>query len=319
MISFKHNYDDDSKYDVIKLRKIGNEILTVWSEEYIYFQSLSGCPEHDHEQYQEMLSHSDQRAQILRDYVTLHSNPDRNKATEEQIKRAIKEFEEVYIKITDYVKQHSTIGRLEASFLHRIDELKRSISEDIHLMMDGTTEVITNKISDGIKDLIGLKSELGLAKEFGDKIKKELSVSSRKERFFMWSLIGTILAIPLLNGIVNWLVPGGLDAIRYMLFGSITASLLFISIFLYAQYRTYMMLRLRYTHLDGFLGGGATFLSQLLESDNPDFKLEVNKKLAELFMSLDDVLTMVNKNKHPTEMTLDTAVKIFDKVNTIKK
>lgn len=31
-------------------------------------------------------------------------------------------------------------------------------------------------------------------------------------------------------------------------------------------------------------------------------------------MSLDDILNMVQKNKHPSELTLDTAEKVFDKV-----
>ena len=51
---------------------------------------------------------------------------------------------------------------------------------------------------------------------------------------------------------------------------------------------------------------------------NPELKLEVNKKLAELFMSLDDVLHMVSKSRHPTELTLDTAERVFDKINKIK-
>ena len=227
---------------------------------------------------------------------------------------------EAYQALNDYRMQHSTLGRLETQLFIKISELETSISNDIQKCIDELTMTVSNGIKTGINSLMSLKSELRLTEEFGDKIETELKAAKKKEFWFMGCFIFTLVLIPISVLLTSFFTEGVTDVINgYILKGSIAVSLLFVSLFFFSQYRIYMMIRLRYTHLDGFLGGGATFISQLLESDSPELKLEVNKKLAEMFMNLDDMLKVVHKSKHPTELTLETAESVFDKVSKFRK
>lgn len=311
------NLDDSSELDLSTLRAIGHEVVTMWNSEATYFQHQSGHPFHDHDEYRKLLDTVKANIQNISRSLQLPDNiPQENQ--QKSLLSVLQSFEISYGELNDYVKHKSTLGRLESALLDRLGQIENSISEDTRDRIDELTDIVKFDIEKGIKDLIGLKSELGLAKQFGGKIQSELHRAKFTEFGFMIAFLTTLLMIPLSNvAILDTFTNIELTA-KYIIMGSVSFSMLFISYFFYSQYRTYMMLRLRYTHLDGFLGGGATFLSQLLEAENPDFKLEVNKKLAEMFMSLDDVLQMVHKNKHPTELTLDTAERVFDKVSKFK-
>ncbi|ELC0660918.1 hypothetical protein SD340_004303 [Vibrio fluvialis] len=319
------------------------QIIKEWSSENKFFSQMDGHPLINKDTYAKSMHMTTQKFRELSQLNTAVSskfsqNKNQNidySSDIAQLVAKIKEFFDLYNHLRSLTDSCFPLQRTEEQFLIKLDNIEQAIFVDsksrIEKLSSSLTTTIESQIAElssnlkeqiesGIKDLIGLKSELGLAKEFGEKIQSELEAAQKKEQRFMLAFIIALVLIPISVFCTNFLTEGMTDAISgYILKGSIAISLLFVSLFFFSQYRTYMMIRLRYTHLDGFLGGGATFISQLLEADSPDLKLEVNKKLAEMFMSLDDVLKMVQKSKHPTELTLETAETVFDKVSKFKK
>lgn len=320
--------------DFNELNVLAEQVVQEWTNEKKFFDSQIFNPDFDRPSYQELIKLTgvahQHLVQLKQSFVTPQgqakvpeSHPSRydEQKKKQLLVEKIEAFMKMYQSLDDYRVKHSSVGRLEEKFLGRITELEQSVFNDTQQRIEELTTTVREDIKEGIHDLLSLKSEIGLAKEFGEKIKIELATAKEKETMFMNLFIRTLLVIPIILTIiyfvVNWMKIEGNSI--YILQGSVSIPLLFISLFFFSQYRTYMMIRLRYTHLDGFLGGGATFIAQLLESDNPEFKLEINKKLAEMFMSLDDVLKMVQRSKHPTELTLETAENVFDKISKFKK
>ncbi|MCE7622111.1 hypothetical protein [Vibrio fluvialis] len=302
--------------DLQKIMQTARDMVAKWGFEHQYFNNEKGNPYFEKNEYQNLLNVAQHNYQTLQGALQQSAQSSRSP---DQLVGLIRAFQDSYSALIKYRHACSDVGRLEDEFFERLSNLEDNVALTTQKKIDELSAAVREDISKGIQDLIGLKSELGLAKQFGGKIQDELKDAKATEKTFFSALIVCLVLIPFINGVILFSF-SGLDLLsKYLLMGSVTLSILFVSYFLYAQYRTYMMLRLRYTHLDGFLGGGATFLSQLLEAENPEFKLEVNKKLAEMFMSLDDVLQMVHKSKHPTELTLDTAEKVFDKVSKFKK
>lgn len=322
--------------DYKEVNDLTNEIVRDWPNEKTFFNSLIHSPDFERPVFQELIKRTDEVHQLLSKLKQSFIPPQGSKINSSHpsqfgedkksklLVEKIQVFIENYQALDDYRIGHSSVGRLEEKFLTRISELEESVFGDAQKRIDELTTTVRDDIKTGIDKLLNLKSELGLAEQFGEKIQNELKAAKKKEFLFMSAFIVTLLVIFPIVLLQTYSfahdVTNKVDvSSAYILQGSVSIPLLIISLFFFSQYRTYMMIRLRYTHLDGFLGGGATFLSQLLESDNPEFKLEINKKLAELFMSLDDVLKMVQKSKHPAELTLETAESVFDKLSKFKK
>lgn len=199
-----------------------------------------------------------------------------------------------------------------------IDALKTEvitkIQDDIlHLKAD-----IAVQVERGINDLIGLKEELGLEKNFQENIETELDKSKIYRNGFLFLFISSVMAIPMF--LLSTFLYEPFKALQYneviFLRIGITMSSAILSYFLYTQYKLYQVISLRYSHLHGFLGGGATFINQLIDSED-NVKMEINRKMAELFMDLEVVFGEVEKQQHPIEMTLDKAVEVADKVGNI--
>lgn len=310
-------------------------VIRDWTIERKYFESLNGKPDFERPAYLELVKLTSETFQHLSQLRQNLTPPAQAKITSEHpsqydepkkvqlLVEKIEAFMKMYRSLDDYRIRHSSVGRLEEKLLDKVSELEQSVFDEIQKRIEDLTTTVRQDIQTGINDLLNLKSELGLTKEFGGKIESELKAAKNKETLFMKLFIGTLAIIPIVLITIYVLAHSPDASIEagsiYVLQGSVSVPLLFISLFFFSQYRTYMMIRLRYTHLDGFLGGGATFISQLLEAESPDLKLEVNKKLAEMFMSLDDVLKMVQRSKHPTELTLETAENVFDKISKFRK
>lgn len=317
-----------------QLLKTSQLAQTKWAQERTFFERLIGNPDFDTEHFKQLINNIDIALRALnevRDSLVPPPPAGRpNRSPNQGSKYSLDEeqkvellfnelcrFEKPYRELIEYRDKNTALGRIESTLIDSIKLLESSVIENTKKQVEGLVKVVTDDINVGIKNVIDLKAELGLEGEFGEKIKVELASAEAKERSFMKALVVSILLIPIAILIVQFVV--NLDpSAKYVVQGSISFSLLCISYFFFSQYRTYMAIRLRYTHLDGFLGGGATFISQLLKSNDDELKSEVNRKLAELFMGLDDVLQMVQKTKHPTEITLDKAVTIFDKVSKLK-
>jgi len=180
---------------------------------------------------------------------------------------------------------------------------------------------VNSKIEEGINDVIGLKSELGLEKNFGENITTELTSSNNSKENFRLLFIGCLMLIPVfLIGISYYKESLNLEiAELYTIKLGILFALTCLSYFFFSQYKLYQMMNLRYSHLNGFLGGGATYLARLVGTENEDVKKEINKKMADLFMQLDDISGLVKKSSHPAEVSLDKLGKLFEQMSKLKK
>ena len=200
-----------------------------------------------------------------------------------------------------------------------IESLKEEVLHNIESDILSLKADIASQIDEGINNVLGLKAELGLEKNFGQNISTELTASEKYRNRFMTGFITAILAIPaFLFSSFYFEFFQSLDEIEvYSLRVGASISLGFLSYFCYSQYKLYQIICLRYSHLSGFLGGGATFISQLIGSEDNDVKRDINKKLAELFMELDEVFGLVKKNNHPAEISLDKVGKLLEQVTKL--
>lgn len=200
-----------------------------------------------------------------------------------------------------------------------IEALKKEVLQHIENDILSLKADVTSKIDEGINNVLGLKAELGLEKNFGENITSELKAATTYRNRFMTAFIMAILSIPIFLFSTYYLefFKNLKDIEVYSLRIGLTVSIAFLSYFAFSQYKLYQLICLRYSHLSGFLGGGATFISQLIGTENNDVKRDMNKKLAELFMELEDVFGLVKKNNHPAEISMDKLGKLLEQLTSL--
>ena len=169
---------------------------------------------------------------------------------------------------------------------------------------------VTTEITKGIKNVLDLKAELGLYQNFSENINQELSTNSTRKNWFLFGFIISlcIIAIGLTVSFFNDNIQIWDLANRIAVKLGLSVPLGFLSYFFFSQYKLHQIISLKLSHLNGFLGGGASYLGQLTDQD-PDAKKDTNKKLAHMFMNLDDIMTNAKEQKHPTELTYESISK----------
>lgn len=185
------------------------------------------------------------------------------------------------------------------------------------------TDVI-EQITNGIKNVLDLKSELGLQANFADNLKKVRNTSNRTKYCFLAGFISSLIGISIflifsykLSYIQN------LESYEKILVrvGAVS-SLAILSYFLFQQFKLHQVLHLKYSHLDNFLGGGATYINQLVSQDS-DLKKATNKKLTEMFMEIEDTIGNAKNVQHPSDKYNDSLKQILEsvlgKVNELAK
>lgn len=194
-----------------------------------------------------------------------------------------------------------------------IEQLKNQVLSEIEKNIGDLTTAIDEKIQTGINSILNLKAEIGLAGNFGDNLKAELTAANKSKNVFITIFSLAVLAIPTSIILFEFFYSGSNQIYSSTVKIGLAASFAFISYFAFGQYKLYQMLTFRYKHLIGFLGGGATFISQLVDGDDTQLKSEINQKMASLFMSIDDIMGLIKRNRHPAELSADNAIKLLDK------
>ncbi|BEU03311.1 hypothetical protein OAG1_21110 [Agarivorans sp. OAG1] len=202
-----------------------------------------------------------------------------------------------------------------------LTEYKNEILAQIKEELNDLTAAVNGKVKEGIDDVIGLKSELGLEKNFGENIETELKASIKSKNNFRNLFIGTLALIPVFLALSSHLF--SLDSSQQIelitLKLGVSFSLGFLSYFFFSQYKVYQMMSLRYSHLTGFLGGGATFLSRLVNTEDGEIKKDINRKIAHLFMQNDDISGLVKKTTHPADVSIDKLGKLLEQIGKFNK
>lgn len=229
-----------------------------------------------------------------------------------------------------YQDLEEQVGNIKPQYLStdEVEDLKsevlKRIDEDMVTIKTDVIEQITN----GIKNVLDLKSELGLQANFADNLKKVRKTSNTTKYCFLAGFILSLIGISIflifsykLSYIQN------LETYEKILvrIGAVS-SLAILSYFLFQQFKLHQILHLKYTHLDNFLGGGATYINQLVSQDG-ELKKTTNKKLTEMFMEIDDTIGNAKQVQHPTDkysesfkQTLDSVLgKVNDLAKTVKE
>ncbi|MGM0609296.1 MAG: hypothetical protein ACQESP_12880 [Candidatus Muiribacteriota bacterium] len=224
-------------------------------------------------------------------------------------KNFFQEGEELFKNFDEYISNVP----IQQSHSEEVEALKADMLSHIETDLLEMKTHLTRQIESGINDLIGLKAELGLTKNYKENISDELEKSNRHQKNFMIVFIASLIIIPAFlfsTFYFDFFTVMEYKELMLIRIAS-TVPLALLSYFFYTQYRLYQLISLKYTHLNGFLGGGATFIAQLIDSED-DVKKDINKKLAELFMELDDISSLIKKGKHPIESVLKNEKNIFE-------
>ena len=233
---------------------------------------------------------------------------------EQQLIDYFNEAEKHYNEMDDFVITYA-VPRTDSL---EVESLKSEILKKIENDILNLKSDINSNLEKGINDLVGLKGELGLQKNFKENIEKELLASKLGKYVFLSLFIIAVSSIPVFIWITKetMIFKDFKDIdLMYLRIGA-TISLGVLSYFFFSQYRLQQLIGLRYTHLYGFLGGGATYIGQLAGNDE-EVKRAINKKLAYLFIELDDISGLVKKSNHPAETTLEKVSELL--ASAIKK
>ena len=232
-----------------------------------------------------------------------------------QLKAFFEEGVVFFDKMDEYI---SSLQSLQGNS-EEVEALKSEIIQHIEKDILDLKTTISSEIEKGINDLIGLKAEWGLQKNFKENIDSELTTAMTFRFRFMAGFMTTLLLLPIfvLSTYYFDMFKNIGTTELYVLRIVTTISLGLFSYFLYSQYKLYQIICLRYSHLQGFLGGGATFISQIIGSENSELKQDINKKLAELFMELEHVFGFAKKSSHPVEISIEKTGELLDKIAKI--
>lgn len=209
---------------------------------------------------------------------------------------------------TLFQEMDATLAELAPEPVHssEVETLKSNILNNIESDLIKLQSDVTREINSGIKDVLDLKAELGLEKNYQDKISAELTSSLAWRNFYMVAFVVAVIFAPVVLSVTFFgsIVDGFTQPEKWVVRAAIAVSFLVLTLFFFSQYKLYQLTSIRYSHMNGFIGGGASFISQIIGAENPATKTEINQKLAALFMELDDIYGLVRKDKHPVENAL---------------
>lgn len=228
--------------------------------------------------------------------------------------------------VTIFQDFESEVSEIKPQYLNS-DEVE-SLKEEVLNRIDGDMLTLKNDITEqigkGIQDLLDLKSELGLQKNFADNLKIVRTSSNKTKNIFLGGFILSLLLIAsFLVYSYNLDFIQNLDTYEKILvrIGAVS-SLAILSYVLFQQFRLHQILHLKYTHLDNFLGGGATYINQLVSQDG-ELKKATNKRLTEMFMEIEDTIGNAKQIEHPSDKyskTLNSTLEsVLGKVNDLAK
>lgn len=217
----------------------------------------------------------------------------------------------------EFVEQIKNLNLLHSTN-EEVDTIKREVLQRIESDLLSLKTDVSLQIEDGLKKLVGFNAEMGLEKNFKTNIETELKKSNKHRLMFLVAFVVSVLAIP--SFLASTFIMEAFNKLIYveliLLRVGVTLSLAVLSYFFFTQYKLYQLISLRYSHLFGFLGGGATFINQLIDGQG-ESREDINKRMAELFMELEMVNGQVKDSQHPMEMTIDKVIEITEKISKI--
>ncbi|WMN07325.1 hypothetical protein QYS48_28505 [Marivirga arenosa] len=295
-----------------ELQKMGNEVMQRFNQKRSYFHQVRNSPFIGKDTWNELnkkLVEFDQNE--FRNWNQKWSTVSRQQNKDSMIS-FFNEGETVFEELDDFVDQ----VKPEYKHSDSVEGLKEDLINKIDQDINNLSTEIQNQVSSGIQDLIDLKAEYKLQDTFAVSIKEQKNKSRKVKNIFLGLFIGSLFIIPCFL-----LFTFALESIaklnlylQWSLRATISITLGIASVFLFNQYRIYQLINLKYSHLYNFIGGGATFLSELIGLEDTN-KREVNRKLASMFIEIDDIMASIRKNKHPSENVSEITDKSIDSIS----
>ena len=188
-----------------------------------------------------------------------------------------------------------------------VENLKSTMLESIESDFISMKTEMLAEIRTGISEVLGLKAELGLEQNYQQKIDSELTKSIWWRNLYVVLFVVFLLLGPvvLFFTFFSNQVTALTEYEKWFIRIALGITLVALTYFFFNQYRLYQLISLRYSHMNGFLGGGATFVSQIIGSEDRALKAQMNREMASLFMDLNDIYGLVRKDNHPMDKTAD--------------
>lgn len=203
----------------------------------------------------------------------------------------------VYEKIEKFLQDTPIVTSIDANAL---EIFRQNFQNTMEKRFVDITNQFSVQVSEGINSLVRLKGELGLTKDFGDKIKDQV-VGAKLGNWIFFSLFLISLILYGVTITVPFFYSPFKDFAYWEQWGlrlSFSIPIGLIIFFIYNQYRFYKLSYTKYQHLEIFLGGGITSLHSLLEA-NSTLKDDASKKIADLFINIDDILKPISSKNSP--------------------
>lgn len=201
--------------------------------------------------------------------------------------------------------------KLTSDFERRATELISKHEE----LADSLRVELSGKIQSGIDDVLNIKRELELTDTFGSRIRSVVNDAPKKAKSSL-IVFGVTLALLLSAMVGSFFVPSFKDLPWYASIGlrlSIGAPIFWFALVAFSEYKLHKLSEMKYDHLDRLLGGGASTIAQLVQSDEPA-KAAVYRKLSELFLEIQDITQIVANRKNPTEASVKEANELLKEI-----
>jgi len=293
-----------------QIQQLGNTIYQRFSQKRNYYHQIRNNQIISPQQWDEL-------NKVITEFDTKFNNWNRtwaNIARQQNSQSFIGFFNQIS---PDFKKIDDLLEKIRPKYEHSesVEELKKEIISKVDSDLANLANNFQMQITEGIQNLIDLKAEYKLQDTFAVSIKKEKDAANKERKIYLGSFILSVISIPIFL-LISFSIErlNQLDiSLQWSVRVTISITLGLLSLFFFNQYKVSRLILLKYTHLNNFIGGGATFISELIGL-NEDTKRDVNKKLADMFIEIDDLMNIIRRSKHPSERAIDSANKLINSV-----
>jgi len=219
----------------------------------------------------------------------------------------IKEFDKLFNSVEPIYEKHKklflSLLRINDEDHDPLHDIKTNVVDRLNSQWSTLQNNLTRKIEEGIQSVLNIKLTLGVTGVFKDQIEGEITRNREDAKKYFDRFMLTLLAIPVLLGstyILNSITKlEWQDALFLRL--SIVIPLIWLAKWYSTNYTYSQLAAIKFDHLNRLLGEGAPTIAKLVEADQ-SAKSEVYKRLAELFLDINDLTSFAgNQPKHPAE------------------
>jgi hypothetical protein len=150
------------------------------------------------------------------------------------------------------------------------------------------------------EQLLAIKTAGEASSSFDAHVKRLAGSSKASAQAWLTALVGAWTAGLVAEGTVLVVFNEHYPSMAYAAGFIVAAAVVFLLYFVHGQHKVAKMMAVKYEHMEGLAGGGAVNLIGML-GDQEEFRKRVLERLADSFMSLDDVTGTLSRTRTPAE------------------